>query len=341
MNLIDLRDALARQADQIDPSEPAPIAALRHRVDVVRRRRASGALAIIAALVAGSMALATDQDGTTRPAGTPSSWPTAVMPSEPLPQGPDDTVQHGVRYLARIGDERLVAAKVGARGESRIEFRATLPRDVTFQPFCSADTSFQLELTVDGKAVRSRWPTCGGDRGPTPPEHLSFSSDDVQLPRLPADRPVTIQVQLRHRAPTAEPIEPGEVRGLRIGLGIYHRGRMRDVGGYRLPESQVFQGVTYRLADSGNAPLRAGSSVRLSVPAGTPSLVRYAPGRGQFVDPAVELDIPDDVSWTDGSGVTTVIRPPGEGGSVVAAVRRPPPEQNAGPLVLAIYLPDR
>ncbi|MEU8225551.1 hypothetical protein [Kribbella sp. NPDC048915] len=234
MNLQDLRDELATRADSVDQHAPDLLPGVRQKIRRTRQRRtftALGIVAVLAGVVAGLMPALTS---TTQPADKP-----------PADYTRDDVTVPGV-----VGNDRLLKAWIGDRGQDKISFTWTpTTTALTFHGECQTTGSgmYAIRYTINGWYVGPG--SC--DAGPSSWTMGTTASVGPDHP-LWLDAPLGKPVQVTAEIVDLDTQRPGG-ESPRIALGIYSSGptsATTDGAPLRVvpPGSDDYQkdGVTYR-----------------------------------------------------------------------------------------------
>lgn len=266
--------------------------------------------------------------------------PSGPMPSREPATGPDDYTRDGIRYRAKIGGDTLVKAALGSRGQEVVTFTFTpTSTDLSFSPFCLADTKHWMHIDLNGK--QGFGISCNGNGSTDAGLDNQTSRPGKGWYELEPGRPNTVTVRLTDK--NRRPVTDDDAR---IGVGVYRRGPQQAVQGdgdvVDLPKVREYNGYLYRLADVRTAPAGRGASVSIPTPAGVPFLVSYGSSNtGSQVRVALSGAGSDaaELSGPDGAGVGLTDQPAGAAGQATLKVAEGNPVK--GKLVVAVYTPLR
>lgn len=285
MNLTDLRDELTTQAGAIDAlTDLRPGVAAKVRQTRRRRTVAAGGVATLAvAAFAVGVLTSVGRPAHTAPATTSSASAAPMigadgMPYRPVPDGPGDVVKDGLRYRARVGDDRLVAGVIGDRGQRQLTLTwtpTTTHVSLGAECYLPGLTSAQAGKYLVSVGLEGRKGVFGTQCSGNEPTERDLSAGggipgepDQGWPELTVGQPVRARVQLVD----AKTFEPASVDGAQLTGAVYEQGTLqpvKDEAGTTvaaLPTVIEHQGYRYRLAGVATGPLASGTLPELGVP---------------------------------------------------------------------------
>lgn len=242
MNLDDLRAQLQKQATEIDPTAPAPLAAIRRRRTFLKRRRAGALVAGVAAVAAIAIAV----------------LPGVINTSTPDPATPPpDVTREGITIPGTEGVAWLEKAEIGKPGQNPLSFSWTPRSDSTlFIPYCAttADDAMYVDVVVNGRVlVRKTCDNAGGSLG----DGDYISPDDVLWTEAPPGKVAEVQVIVADQV-TGKQGDPLA----QVALGIYRSPTAANPLGLPGtppgdPNDYVKDGVRFRQKIAGDTLLAA------------------------------------------------------------------------------------
>ena len=232
MNLQDLRDELATRATIADEHPADLLPGVKNKIRATRRRRtftALGVAAVIAAIGAGLV---------------PSLRST---PPDPADDTPHDYSRNGMTVPGTVGDDKLLKAWIGDRGQDELSFTWTpQTTSVTLRADCSADGGlYGVRFKINGWYVGD----AGCDGGPGT-WNLGASAeirpDDALWLTSPVGKPAQVTaevIDLQTRRPDA--------KNAQLAVGIYSTGTRPSEGPPTRavpadPDAYSRYGVVYR-----------------------------------------------------------------------------------------------
>ncbi|MFC7596107.1 hypothetical protein ACFQU3_12360 [Terrabacter sp. GCM10028922] len=293
MNLTDLRDELTMHADDLGPA-PDFGAGVAQRVRSTKRRRAAAAGSVatlaVAALAVGVVS-SLDRQAPAVPAGSVSSSAAPMigadgMPFRTVPDAPGDIVKDGLRYRARVADDRLAVGFIGERGQAQFSLVLTpTTTHVSYGAEC-----YLPGLTDDEAATYMVTVSLGGAKGffgsscsPGRPAERDLPAGGG-VPGEPGQGWTELTVgqaaRVRVQLVDAKTNKPASVDGAQLTGAVYELGSqttVKDLSGTpvtALPHVVEHQGYRYRLERLSTSPLRSGRLSPTGAPAG-PAVVLW------------------------------------------------------------------
>ncbi|WP_329003666.1 hypothetical protein OHA18_10075 [Kribbella sp. NBC_00709] len=245
MNLQDLRDELATQAASADQHPSDLLPGVKDKIRGTRRRRtftAVGVVAVIAAIAAGLV---------------PGLRSTPPAPANP----PEDFTRDGLTVPGLVGNDRLLKAWIGDRGQGKLAFSWTPTTDsITIHANCSGDGgALGVRFKINGWYVGDAG--CGAQ-----PEAWSMDGGALLRPDSPfwLSSPVGKPAEVSAELIDLETRRPAGTNA-RIWFGIYSTGANAAANGVPTrtvpadPDAYTNYGVVYRSKIGGD--ILAGAKV--------------------------------------------------------------------------------
>ncbi|MGO4661519.1 hypothetical protein AB4Z14_06600 [Terrabacter sp. 2TAF16] len=336
MNLTDLRDELTTHADDLGTA-PDFTAGVAGRVRTTKRRRAvaAGSVATLAvAALAVGVVTSLGRPAPTVPAASSSSAAPMIgadgLPFRSVPDAPGDVVKDGLRYRARVADDRLVAGFIGDRGQGQFSLVwEPMTTHVSIGAECylpgltdTAAATYMVTVSFGGTAGFFG-SSCAAGRpaerdlpaGGTVP-----GEPDQGWTELTVGRTASVRIQLVD-AKTRKPVS---VDGAQLTGAIYAQGArtlIRDLSGKpvaALPDVVEREGYRYRLEGRASvADATTRDELVVPTPGGRPFLVTYGyAGTGGPSVGAEHLTGLVDESTAVSGGLTTAAQPARPEGTV-------------------------
>lgn len=275
------------------------------------------------------------------------------MPSRLLPDAPGDVVKDGLRFRARVAQDRLAVGVIGDADGRRSLSASWVPTTTHISyvaecwllpgtsPALVEDTLVRASISGVEGHVESTCETRAAAAGDLSPGGYVPGEPGQGHPELPVGRTTSLTVQLvtRDGRPTAVP-------GARLAAAVYDLGPQRlieDDGGRvvaALPEVSEHQGFTYRLEALVSGPAATGPLPEIATPAGVPFLVTYGSTTpaGDPTQASIQLvGLDTESSLIQGGGWSTTTQPARAAGTV--ELRREGAQIQEGVAFIAIYTP--
>jgi hypothetical protein len=351
MNVTDLREELATRTHELHADSASISEGVTGRIRATKRRRAAGAAGGLGAAALMIGLVLTNQASPV----TPSPIPAATLGADRMPfravaEAPGDVVNDGLRFRARVGEDRLAAGVIGDDSGQRSVTATWIPTTnrISYVAECwllpgtdqavAEDTMVRASISgAEGyleSSCESRPPHSGdlSSGGYVPGEPGQGD------PELQVGTTTTLTVELVTRDGT-----PAAVPGARLAAAVYDLGPQRIIEDDArrvvgaLPEVSEHQGFAYRLEALVTGPAGTDPLPEVATPAGVPFLVAY--GSSSPGDPTVGslqlVGLDAESSLIQVGGWSTMPQPARAAGAV--ELRSEGPRDKGGVAFIAIY----
>ena len=358
MNLTDLRDELDLHVRDLEADTSAISAGIAGKVRSTKRRRTAGAVGGLCAAVVAAGLVLTNQPGRPFIPAPAVTSPTVTLgadgtPERTIPDSPGDVVKDGLRFRAKVGDDRLAVGFIGDEGQGQFTLMwEPSTQHVSIASECyvpGADTAEAQALTLRvslegteghfGSMCQAGLPQ-GRD---LPASGITPGEPGEGWPELAIGSGARLRVQLVG----TKSGKPTSFEGVRIVAAVYDLGAQRlitDDAGKALaaiPEVVEHQGYRYFLEGFVSGPLAKGPLPEITTPDGRPFLVAWGsadtgtPGNSDGSLQLTGLD--EESSGIQGGGWSTAAQRARTLGTAAIRVEGPRPTQ--GTAFIATYVP--
>lgn len=361
MNLSDLRDELDLRAHDLTADASAISAGVAGKVRATKQRRvAAGGVAACAVAAMVGLTMWSGMKPPSAPAPAVTSKVTLGadgLPSRAVQDAPGDVVKDGLRYRAKVADDRLAVGFIGDKGQGQATL---LWEPTTTHVSIAAECYLPGADTTEAQALVLRVGLAGTEGffgGPCQaglPQGRDLPASGV-IPGEPgqgwSELAVGSNASLRVQLVDAKSGKPTSAEGVQITAAVYElgtRAMITDEAGKTvaaLPYVIEHQGYAYRIREVVDRPLAHGALPEITTPEGQPFLVAWgsagtdvaSAGAGSDVGYLQLTGLDEESSLVQAGGWSTVTQRTRGLGSAAIRIEGPRPTQ--GTAFLVTYVP--